>query len=68
MSYKSDLVDPDLYMIGETALAIKVTYGKDQPAIWLPKSQIEFEPSRSITKGVRVTLPMWLAEKTGLTE
>lgn len=47
-----------LYFCGETADAIRVKHQPDDEAVWLPKSQIEYEMrSPSV---VYVTAPEWL--------
>lgn len=64
MNNKSDLIDVSLHWHGETAKAIKVSEdGRKDGAMWLPKSQIEFERNG---EEVTVTMPEWLAEDKGL--
>lgn len=63
---KSDLVDLDLLLCGQTPLAIGVR-ADDKPGgkyTWLPKSQCEYTIT---SRGkVKVTLPSWLARDKGL--
>ena len=70
---KSDLIDLTLIVLHETPAAILVSEtGSRKDAVWLPKSQVEFakvdEAANAITGlGAHVvTLPEWLAIKTGL--
>lgn len=64
MSQDSKLVDLSLHYHLATDKAIMVSEnGDEDKAVWLPKSQIEYE----IKKGsVEVTLPEWLAKAKGL--
>jgi hypothetical protein len=55
---KPQLVDVTLQFLRETDKAIHVTEGTDADAVWLPKSQIEYEVKSEL---VEVTLPRWLA-------
>lgn len=60
---KKELVDLTLIYFGESSseLAIKVGESDDESkAVWLPKSQIEYEVSKN-GNYVEVTLPSWLA-------
>jgi hypothetical protein len=60
-----ELVDLTMKLHAETAAAIRVSDdGDDKHAVWLPKSQVEFE---TVKPGyVEVTLPEWLAIDKGL--
>lgn len=58
---KSDLVDLAVEIRHETALAYLVYDGHRD--VWLPKSQCEVSEERG---AAIVTLPEWLAQKTGL--
>lgn len=62
---KSDLIDLTLRLHQITARAILVSdSGDTDDAVWLPKSQVEFD---EIKPGiVEVTLPEWLALERGL--
>ena len=62
----SDLKDFILVKRAETDKAIGVSESKDRDAkvIFLPKSQVEFEPKAG--GHVRVTMPEWLAIEKGL--
>lgn len=61
---KSDLVDLTMQLHAETDKAILVSDDGDKAkAVWLPKSQIEFEQKGPI---VEVTMPSWLATDKGL--
>jgi hypothetical protein len=62
---KSDLCDVEMYLTKETDKAFGVTFGKDQPLVWLPKSQCEVE-KKTGSKTVIVTLPEWLAQEKEL--
>lgn len=54
------LVDLDLHIHAVTDKAILVSENGDaEKAVWLPKSQIEYEDDNK--DGVKVTLPEWLA-------
>lgn len=62
------VVELELYLHHETAMAILVSEDEDDDdadKVWLPKSQVEFEDSDAPDM-VMVTIPQWLAEKTGL--
>jgi hypothetical protein len=65
----SDLLDLTLMLKAQTGKAIgvldpaKPALNNGQP-IWLPKSQIEFEPGRGGV--VVVTIPEWMARQKGL--
>jgi hypothetical protein len=60
----AETVELDLHWHQETDKAIMVSEnGVDDETLWLPKSQIEYERTRT---GVRATVPVWLAEKEGL--
>jgi hypothetical protein len=63
---KSDLIDVTVILKRENDKAIAVVErdDKDVKWIWLPKSLIEIE--RKSAAIVEVTLPEWLAKKTGL--
>lgn len=64
---KGKLVDLELHMHLETDKAILVSENGDaDKAIWLPKSQIEYEDGATPSGYCEVTLPQWLAEKHGL--
>lgn len=62
---KSTLVDLTLHIHVETDKAIKVSDDGDKlKAVWLPKSQIEFD---KVTAQIyTVTMPEWLAMEKGL--
>lgn len=61
----SDLTDLTLQLHVETAKAILVSDdGDPDNAVWLPKSQIEFEKKKGNL--VEVTMPQWLAEEKEL--
>ncbi len=56
-----------LTAIEESPLALRVTNGKRRP--WLPKSQIQVTRFRGPAHPqVLISLPVWLARKTGLME
>jgi hypothetical protein len=55
--------DISLIFLGETEKAIKVTEGKDKDAVWLPKSQIEYELKDD--GSVEVQIPEWLHREKG---
>lgn len=62
---RSDLVDLTLQLHADTPRAILVSDDGDSAnAVWLPKSQIEFETKASGI--VEVTCPEWLAIERGL--
>lgn len=61
---RSELVDVELMLMGETAQAIRVE-DADENTVWLPKSQIEIE-RRPNDRVITVTMPQWLAEEKGL--
>lgn len=60
MSDESDLVDVEATIVHETPAAYLVDAGGPQK-IWLPKSQVEYDP----TDGT-FAMPRWLAEEKGL--
>jgi hypothetical protein len=60
----SDLIDLLLVKRAETDKALGVADSRDSKVIWLPRSQIEFEPQPGGL--IRVTLPQWLAVDKGL--
>lgn len=57
---KPQLFDATLQFLRETEKAIHVTEGKFDDAVWLPKSQIEYEIKGQL---VEVTMPLWLAQE-----
>jgi len=62
---KSDLVDLEMKIHGESQAAVLASDdGEKTKAVWLPKSQIEIEPTQSGT--YIVTMPAWLAEEKDL--
>lgn len=62
---KSDLIDIDMQIFAETAKAVLMSdTGRKENAVWLPKSQIEYDQA-SIGM-VQVTMPEWLAKEKGL--
>ena len=63
---KSDLVDLDVEILGETNMAICIRDDEDGGKIWLPKSQIEIKRNINDRKMAVVTLPEWLAIEKGL--
>jgi DNA-directed RNA polymerase alpha subunit len=66
---KSDLIDVVVQMHAETEKAVLVSDDGDKDkAVWLPKSQIEIDPSmKERSKGAAmITLPEWLAKDKGL--
>lgn len=66
MTRDRKLVDLTLHPHAETEKALLVSENGDKSkAVWLPKTQIEFE-GNSRTGYVEVTLPEWLAQDKGL--
>jgi len=62
---RSDLADVTVQLNQITARAILVSSdGEIEKAVWLPKSQIEFEGEPGAV--AEVTLPEWLAIERGL--
>lgn len=61
---KSDIIDITVKRLAETEKAIRVTQDEPEDGVWLPKSQIEIEPSSAagivtgekITKGICAAL------------
>jgi hypothetical protein len=66
----SELVDLHLQKRWETDKAVLVTNGEivdgKLHTVWLPKSQIEIEPTDELGVQLIITLPRWLAEDKGL--
>lgn len=62
---KSNVIDITVELLMETPRAILVTDSVPDKGVWLPKSQVEFEPS-DIGGLHIVTLPEWLALERGL--
>jgi hypothetical protein len=61
---KKQLCDLELHLHAETNKAILVSnYGVAENAVWVPKSQCEFEIKNNL---VEVTMPEWLAIDKGL--
>lgn len=60
-----ELVDLEMCMHAEIPKAILVSHDGDRDkAVWLPKSQVEFEPKKRLADGTKitsVTMPEWLA-------
>lgn len=57
---RSDLVDLEVQIHGETDHAVKISLDGDRAkAVWVPRSQIEIE--RTSGKFATVTMPEWLA-------
>lgn len=73
---KSDLIDIQVALHHETEKAVLVSEtGQDARAKWIPKSQVEVEPTGSFVQWqvgakkyplVKLTLPEWLANNNGL--
>lgn len=62
---KSNIIDITVELLMETDRAVLVTDSVPDKGVWLPKSQVEIEPSD--TGGLHVvTLPEWLAIERGL--
>ncbi len=62
---RSDLVDIEVQLHHKTDKAVLVSDDGDRSqAVWLPLSQVEFEPTKN-GAGI-VTLPEWLATEKGL--
>lgn len=62
---RSDVIDLTVQKLHETEKAVLVTDSIPEKGVWLPKSQIEIEPSA--TRGLYiVTLPESLALAKGL--
>lgn len=57
---KKELFDATLQYLRETEKAILVTEGSYDEAVWLPKSQIEYEIKGNLAE---VTMPLWLAQE-----
>ncbi|MDD5277697.1 MAG: hypothetical protein PHR16_16645 [Methylovulum sp.] len=70
MSARSDLVDLELYIHGESDKGLKVSLHDDVAnAVWLPKSKVQVGETRGGLKSVKfaeVSLPEWLAIDKGL--
>ena len=54
------LVDIKLRLLLETDKAWKVTEGHRHDAVWLPKSQVEYDEASG-----EFTMPQWLAAEKG---
>jgi hypothetical protein len=67
-SVRSNLVDVTVFFIRETRAAIGIAHkARVSPVIYLPKSQIEWEPRAAMSgQAIKVTLPKWLAQEKGL--
>lgn len=55
-----------LIFMGETPKAIKVINEETSEDFWLPKSQIEYDPSAFEGEVIDVEIPDWLAKNAGL--
>lgn len=67
MGMKSDLVDVSVLLWHKALKAILVKEDEDGKDIWLPLSQIEFDPPDALPRTViTVTLPKWIAKDKGL--
>lgn len=64
---KSELIDVTMHVHPPgTSLAIRASNdGDDKNAVWLPRSQIEMEPT-SNPNIFEITMPTWLARDKGL--
>ena len=62
---KSDLIDISGILRHETDRAYLVDAGGKTP-VWLPKSQVEYEPGDTPMKPGTFTMPEWLALERGL--
>lgn len=62
---KSNLYDITVEKLAETDAAVLVHEGDKSKAVWLPKSQIEIEPTE-VGGLFIVTAPKWLLVKHGL--
>lgn len=64
---KREIIDIAGCLHAETEKAILFSDTADKKdAVWLPKSQVEFERDGSQERFVTVTLPEWLAKDKGL--
>lgn len=59
------LVDLDIYLLVETEEAYGVSYGDNEPLVWVPKSQCEIEKKKG-SKSVVLTMPEALAQEKEL--
>ena len=59
----NDISEYRLAWAGESDRSIKVRTHEDASAVWLPKSQIEYERCKSIAV---VQMPDWLAIEKGI--
>ena len=71
MDYKNDILDLRMRVVRETPHAILVCEDcqDSSKAVWLPLSQIEYEPATACCvahRRVDVQIPGWLAEEKGL--
>ena len=57
---KSDLVDNDCTIVGETDKAYRIDAGGERP-VWVPKSMCEWDASDKT-----MAMPQWLATDKGL--
>lgn len=61
---RREIYDLVLFFHHETDKAILVSEnGKKDDAVWLPKSQIEYEMKDGAVPTVEVSLPTWLASE-----
>jgi hypothetical protein len=58
---RSNLIDVEVLIVGETDLAIKVWLDKPVRDQWIPKSQVEIERDPGGGRLATITLPEWLA-------
>jgi hypothetical protein len=67
-SVRSDLVDVTVFFIRETDKAIGIGRTNSVgPVLYLPKSQIEYEPKAPMSgQAIEVAMPKWLAKEKGL--
>jgi hypothetical protein len=60
-------INIEVTLHAETALAILVSEdGEEDTAVWLPKSQADYDDRAVVGSVINVTLPAWLALCKGL--
>lgn len=63
----NETIDIDVVIHAETALAILVSDNDlEDSAVWLPKSQVDYDERAKKGDIITVTLPEWLAIDKGL--
>jgi hypothetical protein len=66
---RNDLIDVEVTLHADPASALAILVsddGDEDNAVWLPRSQIEYDRNACVGDIITVTMPGWLATDKGL--